>query len=54
MYGIKIFAALSSSSVEYDCNAWLKNHNNIIIKEFEYRVNESCEHSIAILYEVRG
>lgn len=53
MYGIKIFTGLTSYSVECDFNSWAKEHENIIIKEFKYRVNEAKGYSIAILYEER-
>ena len=53
MYGLKIFAGLTSYNVEHDFNSWAEEHENIIIKEFKYRVNEAKEYSVAILYEER-
>lgn len=53
MYGLKIFTGLTSYGVENDFNSWAEEHENIIIKEFKYRVNEVKGYSIAILYEER-
>lgn len=53
MYGLKIFTGLTSYNIESDFNLWIKDHNNITIKEFKYRVNEAKGYSIAILYEER-
>ena len=51
MYGLKIFTGLTSYGVENDFNSWAEEHENIIIKEFKYRVNKAKGYSIAILYE---
>lgn len=53
MYRVKIFTGLTSYGVENDFNSWAEEHENIIIKEFKYRVNEVKGCSIAILYEER-
>lgn len=52
MYGLKIFTGLTSYGVENDFNSWAEEHENIIIKEFKYRVNrvnKAKGYSIAIL-----